>query len=585
VSIVGDRHPHRVSFDATLWDGRLSGDERLVDGAIGMALDNLALAPVSRRVEEYVARHYAFHPHMAIWDGRHEHDGRVPDYSPGAIATRVRELDEWTQEVAPCRLDTQAARDLALVDYARRYEIFRWREWRPHERNPAFYYGALDVSIYLKREYADADERLRGLTSHLEGVHEVLLSARQNLRTRLPREALAQAIQSYTGLAEYYDRHIRQAGRLLARDRAALAAFERAAQRATSSVTRFVAYLRERLAEPAGDYRLGEPLFTGLLARAELLDVDLSQLRRAAEDDLARSHARLEELAGRSRVTVDQALRELGRAGLPLGAVLSYAEGAVDEMRAFLSRAGVVDLEPTESMHLQVVETPTFMRSGAAFMDVPGPFERPGLPAYFYVTLPGADWPADVSQAWLAKLNPWGLQNTTSHEVLPGHMLHFAHLARVPSSAARAITSYGSVEGWAHYAEEMLIETGYGRHDPRVEMAQLTMALLRDCRCLVALDLHTGRLTLTEAAQRFAAVTGLAPIRCRQEARRGAQDPAYCVYTLGKLMLRKLRDDYARQEGQRYSVRRFHDALLACGAPPLPLARRMLLADATGAVL
>jgi uncharacterized protein (DUF885 family) len=225
------------------------------------------------------------------------------------------------------------------------------------------------------------------------------------------------------------------------------------------------------------------------------------------------------------------------------------------------------------------------MRSGSAFMDVPGPFEQPGLPAYFYVTLPSADWPPDVSQAWLAKLNPWGLLNTASHEVLPGHMVHFAHLSQVPSNAARAITSYGAIEGWAHYAEEMLIEAGYGVREPRVEMAQLTMALLRDCRCLVAIDLHTGRLTLAEAAQRIGAETGLAAIRCRQEARRGAQDPAYCVYTLGKLMLRKLRADYARQEGQRYSLRGFHDALLACGAPPIPLARRMLLAEPAGPLL
>jgi uncharacterized protein (DUF885 family) len=315
------------------------------------------------------------------------------------------------------------------------------------------------------------------------------------------------------------------------------------------------------------------------------MDVDLTQVRRAAEDDLARNRARLEELAGRGRVTADQALRELSSAGLPIGAVLDFAASAVEEMRAFLRESGVVDLDPTESVQLQVVETPIFMRSGSAFMDVPGPFERPGLPAYFYVTLPASDWPADVSQTWLAKLNPWGLRNTAAHEGLPGHLLQFAHLAQVHSVAARAFTSYGALEGWAHYAEEMLIEAGYGASDPRVEMAQLAMALLRDCRCLVALDLHAGRLSLGEAAQRIAVETGLAPIRCRQEASRGAQDPAYCVYTLGKLMVRRLRDDYARQEGQRFSVRQFHDALLACGAPPIPLARRMLLEDPTGALL
>jgi hypothetical protein len=567
------------------------------------------VAPLTANdVAQFIAAYHAFHPHRAIWDGLHEHDGQVPDFSSTAIQRRIAALERWSVRLAASALVdaaangrrppdlepaiagaapvmTQVERDRALTQYACADELFRWRDWRPHERNPGFYHGALDVTIYLKRPYAPPEERLDALTRHLSGVPEILAAARMNLRLPLSGPAVEQAIHAYKGLCHYYEQPLRAAGLALAGSDARAAAFESALGVATRAVADFVSFLREQTVQPDGNFRLGGATLAAMIHWGEQVDVPLERLRAMGVTELERHRARAEELAGRLGMSVAEAFDALGQSHSPEHEVLGETAAAVEDARAFLERSGVVDVDVAGEATYHVAATPSFMRAGSAFMDAPGPFERPGQPAYLYVTLPDPDWPPAMRKDWLAKLNPWGLRNTAAHEAYPGHLLHFLRLARAPSTATRAFTSYACIEGWAHYAEHLMIEVGYGGENPHTELAQLSMALLRDCRFLVALDLHSGCMTIPEAANFVAAQTHLAPIRCRQEAQRGAQDPGLLYYALGKLMLCQLRADYARQEGQRYSLRRFHDAFLACGAPPLPLVRRMLLAAPGGKVL
>jgi uncharacterized protein (DUF885 family) len=553
-------------------------------------------------VDAFVRDYHAFHPHRAIWDGRHEHDGTAPDLSAAAIQQRMRALERWGErlralapaaqmtvaeaavpavpEAGASHLTPQAAHDLALVEYARAEELFRWRDWRPHVRNPGYYHGLLDLSIYVKRPYAPPAERLDALMRHLGAVPRVLETARQNLEPPLSRPALEQAIYAYRALADYYDGELRRAGAELAQGRALPPRFHATLTTAINAVGSFVGFLREQMAQPSGDFRMGAGLLTAMVRHGELVDLPLERLRALGQANLERNLARIEELAGRLALSPAQAFEMLDRAHWPEEQILATTTTIVDEARRSMERLELADIPSNTTC--RVVATPAFMRSGAAFMDAPGPFERSGLPAYFYVTLPDPAWPKSLRETWLAKLNPWGLRNTVAHEAYPGHLLHFLRLAQVPSIAARAFTSYACIEGWAHYAEQVFVEVGDGANDPRAELTQLGMALLRDCRYLVALDLHAGDTTLAQATAFFAAHTFLAPMRCRQEALRGAQDPGYLYYSLGKLMLLKLRDDYQRQEGQRYTLRRFHEAFLGCGAPPIPLARRLLLRAPAG---
>jgi hypothetical protein len=544
---------------------------------------------ISHDLAGYLAAHYAAAPHLASRAGLHAFDGVAPDLCPSAIQRRIQSLVRWGERLraahptaaawsAQAGLTSQDERDLALVEYARAYELFRWREWRQHERDPRFYLSAIDVTHYLKRPYAPLADRLEALGRHLFTVPDVLAAARANLRRPQGRLVIEQAIHGYGALAAYYANELRAHCRTVAVGPRAAGRVERAIGVAVTAIEAFVVDLREQLAEPLDEFRLGAGTLAGMLATGELLPLSLQRLRALAEADLAANHARAETVAGSLGQTVAEAFAALAAGPLAESGVLGIAATAISALRAELSASGVIDLAPLAGIECQVEQTPSTLGGSTAFMDAPGAFERPGLPAYLYITLPDPGWPADVRADWLMHLHPWGLRTSAAHEVVPGHLLQFAALARHPSPAARTFTSYAATEGWAHYAEQVVIELGNAH--PLAELAQLRMALLRDCRVLVALDLHAGEASVAEAADLIARHTLLPLDKCRQSALRGTLDPGYLNYTLGKLSLLALRAEYERQEGARYTPRRFHDALLACGAPPIPLARRMLLADA-----
>jgi uncharacterized protein (DUF885 family) len=218
------------------------------------------------------------------------------------------------------------------------------------------------------------------------------------------------------------------------------------------------------------------------------------------------------------------------------------------------------------------------MRTGSAFMDVPGPFEARDSEAFYSVTLPDPAWPGPQQEAWLAKQSIPGLANTSIHEVWPGHFLQYQHLLSAPTTLGKILTTTSFVEGWAHYAEAMMLDRGYQAHDPAYRLQQLSMALLRDCRFLVALRMHTGQMTVHEAAQFIAQQAYFAPIRAQQEALRGVRAPGYLSYTLGKLLFEDLMRDL-RQAHPDWQDLALHDAVLGFGAPPLPLLREILLPE------
>jgi uncharacterized protein (DUF885 family) len=550
---------------------------------------------VADDVSGYLAAHHAAAPHLASRAGLHTFDGLAPDLSPSAIQRRIQSLVRWGEHLraahptaaawsAHAPLTTRDERDLALVEYARGYELFRWREWRQHERDPRFYQSAIDATHYVKRPYAPLPERLDALARHLAAVPDVLDAARANLRRPLARAAIEQAIHAYSALAEYYADGLRAHCRAIAAGMDVLGRVERAIGSAVAAIQAFVTDLREQLAEPVGDFRLGAATLAGMVATGEMLPLTLDRLRALAMADLAANRAQAEEVAGSLGLTLAEAFAALAPGRPEEPGILNVGAAAIAGLRAELTGSGVIDLEALAIADCRVEHTPSTLGGSTAFMDAPGAFERPGLPAYFYITLPDPAWPADVRASWLTHLHPWSLRTSAAHEVVPGHLLQFAWLARHPSPAARTFTSYAATEGWAHYAERLVIEIGGAGAHPLAELAQLRMALLRDCRVLVALDLHASEASVAEAADLIARHTLLPLDTCRQSALRGTLDPGYLNYTLGKLQLLALRADYQQQEGACYTPRRFHDALLACGAPPIPLARRMLLAAPAEAV-
>src|SRR5581483_3425972 len=215
-----------------------------------------------------------------------------------------------------------------------------------------------------------------------------------------------------------------------------------------------------------------------------------------------------------------------------------------------------------------------------ASMETPGAFETRATEAYYNVTLPEKSWSAEQIENYLGgAFSRPTIDVTSIHEAFPGHYVQYLWIPRLSSKVRKVEGVSTNVEGWAHYCEQMMLDEGYGAGDAKLRLAQLQDALLRAARFVVGIRMHTRGMTFEQGVEFFQREGFQEHKVAEMETRRGTEDPTYLYYTLGKLEILRLRDDYRRKLGAAYSLRKFHDAFLGEGAIPLPLMRRALLAE------
>ncbi|MDR7483160.1 MAG: DUF885 domain-containing protein [Armatimonadota bacterium] len=537
-------------------------------------------SPFSDLVRGFVADYLEFYPTLGARLGLHLYDGRTDDYTRPSIDHWLRTLTRWERRLSGLPHQTLPPRDwhdAALVDHVIAYERFAWEHLRDHERNPLWGNDALDVTTYLKRAYAPAPERMRALASHLEHVPGYLSQLRAHLRPPLARPLLETALDIYQGyLAVYTDTLLRA---LAALDDAALRrrALD-AAEGAAAAVRAHLAYLDAARARATETFAIGEELFREMLRAGEMVDVPLDRLLALGEEELARLHDDLRATAAHVAPGTDprQVMARLGQDHPPAERVLDETRHLLEDLRRFLLDQAIVTIP--DDARPRVEETPPFARWAFAMMDTAGPFETVAPESYYYITLPDPAWPPEQREQWLMKFDHATLKTVSIHEAYPGHFVHFFYgVNRADSVAAKVFAAYSFVEGWAHYCEEMMLEAGVDA-SPQFRLACLSEALVRVVRYLTAIRMHARGMPLEAAAQMFRDQAFMEPVTAEKEAARGTFDPGYLNYTLGKFLLRRLRDDYRAERGPAFSLREFHDRLIALGAPPFPLARRALLA-------
>jgi len=543
-----------------------------------------ALAAV---VQEFLTSLYETHPTLAASLGLHDYDGRVPDLSERGRADRASALRGQAARAAAvpeAGLTRDARHDLTLLRLAVDEELFELESLRDFERTPLAYSGAIDVSNYVKRDYAPFERRVAALTEHLRQIPEVLATARATLRPPLPRPFVDTALDVYGGTVTYHEGELPAAVQASA-PAEARSAFERANGAALAALRGFVQYLAEDLRPKAiPEFAIGEAQFRTMLRLGEMVDLDLDRLLEIGRRDLAENTQRLRaacEIAAPG-MAVRDAIKRQSTDHPPADRLVDEAARVLDELRAFVGANGIVTI-PSD-VPARVEPTPPFLRWAFAMMDTAGPFE-PSSESFYYVTPPEPGWTAAETEEWLTKFDYATLRDVGIHEVYPGHYVHFLHVREIGRPLRQVLTSYAFVEGWAHDCEQLMLERDFRPDDAALHIAQLSEALLRDVRFVAAIEMHTRGMAVEDAAKLFVDHAYLEALPAEKEAVRGTFDPGYLNYTLGKLMLRRLRDDVRAREGARFDLRAFHDALLALGAPPLPLARRTLLGDETGPLL
>ena len=540
-----------------------------------------------RFVRSFLDGYFETHPTFAAGQGRHEFDGRLPDWSREAIGGVVAWLKEERERAAAfdaCTLDEPRAFErealLAQIDA----ELFWVEESGMPWRNPIFYAGAIDPSLYLTRDYAPIAERMRSYVTYARAVPGATEQIRANLGgAPLPRTYAELGKMTFGGLAGYYENDVPAI--FASVDDEDLQREMREVNVEAAAATRALClWFEDQIpanGADAGDFRLGARLYQRMLSATECVNVPLAVLEEAGRRELERNLAALREACARwaPGVPVEECLARVA-AEKPEGGPVEGARRQLAGLRRFLDEQGLVSI-PGDDEQALVEESPPYQRWNSAYIDIPGPYDR-HLPSIYYIAPPDPSWTPEEQAAYIP--GEADLLFVTAHEVWPGHFLQFLHSNRAESELAQLFVGYGFAEGWAHYSEELMWETGFGDGDPRLHIGQLQNALLRNVRYLVAIGLHAGRMTLEEAERMFREQGFQDPASARQQAARGTFDPAYLNYTLGKMMVRKLREDWTASRGGRAAWREFHDQFLSYGGPPIPLVRKAMM-GAEGGVL
>ncbi len=554
----------------------------LLLGAAGCA-GGTATGDWDRFVDRFLESHYAANPDVAVDKGRHEFDGLLPDWSAAGLTAEIGRLQAFREAALAFEVDRLDAprrleRDhfLAVVDG--RLFWLDTAEW-PH-RNPAFYRSALDPNVYVSRPYASREMRIQALTRWAEAVPRALRQIRANLRTPLPRSYIDIGRSTFGGLASYLENDVPTVFAAVA-DGKLRSQFERATAGAVQAFREIDAWLETQRSQQTEDFALGAGLFSEMLRATERVDVPLDRLESINDADLERNLAALREACtsyAPGASTRDCIAR--AQANKPEGGAVAGARRQLVDLERFLRAADLVTIPGTE--RAEVEESPPYQRSNAAYIDIPGPFEE-GLPSVYYIAPPDPSWTAEEQADYVP--GETRLLFISVHEVWPGHFLQFLHANRSASTLGRVFVGYAFAEGWAHYTEEMMWEAGFSDGDAETHIGQILNALRRNIRYRSAIGLHARGMSVAESERQFLEQAFLDPGNARQQAARGTYDPGYLNYTLGKLMIRKLRADWTASRGGRPAWRAFHDEFLSFGGPPVPLVRGAMLGEDAGSPL
>jgi uncharacterized protein (DUF885 family) len=527
-------------------------------------------------------------PQMARDAGLHGRDGRVADRGAGRLAHRVEELDGFLARLnaaPPADPTSDAAFEQRVLVYLcrrERYEIVDQRIWN---RSPNGYVDELDITGYLTRDYAPRRERATALYHHLEGVGRLLDAARGNLDEDLDATILLGAQRNVDAWADFVEGEL---GAVLVgvdeEDDELRRGLVAARAQAARAARRFARFLEERRAAGAGagTFAIGEDGLRRMLSEMEAVDVPLERIAELGRADLERNLDALREAAARidPRASVADVMARVKSVHPGRDGVLDATRRVMKELREFIVLNDVVSIPSETPCHVE--STPPFLAWAFAMMDGSpslAPDEQPGL---YYVTPPRPEWDDARAEEWLTEFSLPSIAMTAIHEAWPGHFLHGLHIRRNPSRAVRVAHSYVSAEAWAHYSEQLMVEMGYGREDPNVRLLQLGDALTRNVRLVASIGMHTKEMTVDEAESLFREKAFLAGAAARNEAERGTFDPGYLNYTLGKMMLLKLREDVRTARGDRFSLRAFHDDFLYWAMAPVPFVRERLLGPGAG---
>ncbi|HEY2349473.1 MAG TPA: DUF885 domain-containing protein, partial [Puia sp.] len=541
--------------------------------------------------DEYIKAYLDHYPMQAVSLGFHVYDGKLTDDSRQALDSVYAWLKVSAGKLAT--IDTNALSKRTFIDYRIlrneiRSELYTFEDIKSPYTNPMGYAGAIDANTYVKRNFAPAADRLKSIIAIENAAPAYYENAKANLRDSLGKPLVELAIKIAKGSASFLGKDLPAALSEIKND-TLRAAFNSSNKKAIDAINGYADWLqKEKLPTAHNHYAIGRENYMKMLLNSEdismtpeeVLEIGLTNLKK--EQEIFNAAAKI---INPHKKPVD-VYNDIQKDHPVADSLIPDSRKTMESIRQYLIDKHIVSI-PSE-LRVEIKETPPYAReTSTASMDAPGPFDEKATESYYYITPVDRKWTPKQQEDWLKSFNYYTTDVVTIHEVYPGHYTQYLHLKA--SSATRVekiFSSYAFVEGWAHYTEKMMLDEGYGNNGDSIRAAKFRLAqsgdaLLRLCRLCVSVKTHTQGMTVDEGTKFFMDNWYQGDKPSRQEALRGTFDPGYLFYTIGKLEILKLRSDYQQQEGNNYSLQKFHDLLLDNGQPPIRLLREILLKDST----
>jgi len=575
----------------------------LLGASLSRAQKNASPAPSPRTVDlatlydrYFDECYFKFNPTQGTAAGFHKYDNQLEDYSRAALDKQIVVLkkfrDEFSKGYTQLGGDSYATiidHTLVLNDINAR--LLTLENIRPWEKNPDQYSSGITNSIFviMARTFAPPADRLKAVIAREKQVPAVFQAARQNLKNP-PPIYVDVALEQIPGIISFFQKDVPEAFKDV-KDQALLAQFQTANQKVMDELKSYGQWMEKELKPQAhGDFRIGADNYGKKLLYDEDVDIPLARLLEIGMANLRLDQQAFTDTAAKvdPSKTPREILAELEKDHPAPDRLLQTFRETLGGLKDFLSQHHIVKL-PSEVLPI-VEETPPFARALTfASMDTPGPFEKVAKEAFFNVTLPEPTWKPEQVEEHMAGFNRGTIISTAVHEVYPGHYTQFLWVPYAPSKVRKLLGCSSNAEGWAHYSEQMMLDEGYGRtpgvdqdHDTaflKLRLGQLQDALLRNARFIVGIQMHTGTMTFDQGVAFFEKEGYQSHMNGLRETKRGTSDPTYLYYTLGKLEILKLREDYKKKMGAAFSLERFHNELLQQGFPPIKLLRQTMLGD------
>ncbi len=518
--------------------------------------------------------------------GLHEYDGQISDLSQEKInewLNFLKTIKKELKSVDPNTLERKDQLDYYTILRKIELDIFNIEEIQSYTENPLSYLFQLNTAHYLLRDYAPLEVRVKAIIEHFRKIPKFLETAKQQLSLSVAAPFLEIAERMLQGYIHFYTVDTFEEVKKLS-DEALIKDYEDAMNTAVQAIKDFLEHIERNMKPQAHDnFALGKERYEKLIALSNFYPISAEKLLEIAMDDLKKNYTKIKEVCKQidPNKTVKEIIESIKKNHPTPEKLIPETEAMLEEIRQWIIDHNFVTI-PSEE-RCKVIPTPSFYRNFAfAAMATPGPYEEKATDAFYFVSEPDPKWPEEKKEQWMTIFAYPALRDISVHEAYPGHYVQFLYLNKNKLLSA-IFWDYANTEGWAHYVEEAMLEHGFYKDDLEYQVAVLIEALIRNVRFVSSVRLHTDPdFKLEDSVKLFMEYAFMERTTAEEEARRGTYDPGYLNYTLGKLMIKKLRQDLEKKLQGNFSLQKFHDEFLELGSVPIPIIRKHFLGTTDG---